>query len=169
MTVQMNTLPPEELGQLLDAHAAALALYAAQWTDAPSDVVQEAFIELLRQRALPDRIVPWLYRVVRCRAINVARSARRRREHEAIAARMTELWFESSGDEAIDAQAATEALQALTADQREVVVARIWGGLTFQEIAEIAGIAASTACRRYESAIEALRNRLSVTWLPKRA
>lgn len=163
----MKTMQPELLGRLLDRHGTALELYAAQWTDAPSDVVQEAFVELIRAKTLPNRIVPWLYRVVRNRAMNAARAANRRRRHEATAARMTELWFESSDDSAVDAEAASEALRALPEDQREVVVARIWGGLTFQQIAEVVGTSASTACRRYESAIAALRERLSVTWLPK--
>jgi RNA polymerase sigma-70 factor (ECF subfamily) len=155
---------PEWLGRLLDAHGAALRLYAAQWTDAPSDIVQEAFVELIRTKRPPDQVVPWLYRVVRNRAINAARAASRRRRHEAIAAGMSRPWFERSEDAAIDAQAAAEALQSLPEAQREVVVARIWGGLTFQEIAEVVGTSASTACRRYESAIAALRNRLAVTW-----
>lgn len=165
----MSSIRPELLGRLLDAHGTALELYAAQWTDAPSDVVQEAFVDLIRKRPLPERIVPWLYRVVRNRAMNSARSASRRRQHEAVAARMSELSFEPADDDAIDAQAATEALRALPEDQREVVVARLWGGLTFQQIAEVVGTSASTACRRYESAIAALRDRLSVTWLPKDA
>ncbi len=163
----MKSMQPELLGRLLDRHGRALELYAVQWTDAPLDVVQEAFVELIRAKTLPKRIVPWLYRVVRNRAMNAARAANRRRQHEATAARMTELWFEASDESSVDAEAASEALRALPEDQREVVVARIWGGLTFQQIAEVVGTSASTACRRYESAIAALRDRLSVTWLPK--
>ena len=40
----------ELLGRLLDEHGAALALYASQWTDAADDCVQEALVELARQR-----------------------------------------------------------------------------------------------------------------------
>ena len=65
---------PERLAELLDAHAAALELFAAQWTQAPADAVQEAFVELARQPELPRNIVAWLYRVVRNRALSEARA-----------------------------------------------------------------------------------------------
>ena len=48
------------------------------------------------------------------------------------------LWFTPADDHAgLDAQAATEALAALPLDQREVIVAHLWGGLTFEQIAEL--------------------------------
>src|SRR3954452_131567 len=72
----------EQLGRLLDEHGPALALYAAQWTDAADDCVQEALVELARQPQSPDHVVAWLYRVVKHRALNAARGARRRRERE---------------------------------------------------------------------------------------
>ena len=37
------------------------------------------------------------------------------------------------------------ALQQLPEDQREVIVARLWGGLSFEQIAEVAGCSASTS------------------------
>ena len=53
-----------------------------------------------------------------------------------------------------------EALEDLPTEQREVIVARLWGGLSFDEIAEINGTAASTAHRRYQQGIAALREKL---------
>src|SRR5215216_5389321 len=72
----------EQLGRLLDEHGPALALYAAQWTHAADDCVQEALVELARQRQSPEHVVAWLYRVVKHRALNAARGDRRRRERE---------------------------------------------------------------------------------------
>src|SRR5258705_7872151 len=72
----------EQLGRLLDEHGSALALYAAQWTDAADDCVQEALVELAKQRQSPQHVVAWLYRVVKHRALNAARGDRRRRERE---------------------------------------------------------------------------------------
>jgi RNA polymerase sigma-70 factor (ECF subfamily) len=82
---------------------------------------------------------------------------------------MGQFWFEPADDATVDSRAAAEALQSLPEEQREVVVARLWGGLTFQQIAEVVGVSASTACRRYESAIAALRKRLAATWEAKDA
>jgi RNA polymerase sigma-70 factor (ECF subfamily) len=161
----MESLTPESLGRLLDAHAAALELYAAQWTAWPGDAVQDAFIELFRQTRPPAATVPWLYRVVRNRALNAARAARRRRQHESVAADMRQAWFQPSESSDMDAEEATEALRQLPTSQREVIIARLWGGLSFEEIGEVTGTSSSTACRRYQTGIAALRRRLGTAWL----
>ena len=51
----------------------------------------------------------------------------------------------------MNAPAATAALAELSDDEREVIVAHIWGGLTFAQIAEVTGLPSSTAHRRYEA------------------
>src|SRR5690606_19896024 len=83
----------ELVGRVLDQHGAALALYAAQWSPTPDDCVQEALIELARTRPLPEQPVAWVYRVVKCRALNSARAQRRRNEREQAAwmSRLTSL------------------------------------------------------------------------------
>lgn len=156
---------PELLAWVLDRHAAALELFARQWCDCPDDVVQEALIELARQSRAPDDVVCWLYRVVRNRAISAGRSSRRRRDRESTASPACE-WFACSPDDALDARAAAEALAALPREQREVVVARLWGGLTFAEIGRLIGASDSAAHRRYEAALEELRKRLNVPCRP---
>jgi RNA polymerase sigma-70 factor (ECF subfamily) len=156
----MQVMGPEALVRLVDERAAALVLYARQWCDAPEDVVQEAFIKLARQSRPPDHVLPWLYRVVRNGALSAARSARRRRRHEAAAAARTPDWFLPSDSARLDAAVAAQALQRLPADEREVVVAHLWGGLTFEQIGELTSTSASTAHRRYLAALSALRTRL---------
>jgi len=155
-------LTPERLARLLDDHAAALELYAAQWAESPADVVQEAFIKLMQQSPPPAHVLPWLYRVVRNGAISSARSSSRRARHEQSAAEVAPVWFVDSEETSVDAQSATDALRELPEETREVVVARIWGGLSFEEIAELVGVASSTAHRRYNSALKALRKRLGL-------
>jgi RNA polymerase sigma-70 factor (ECF subfamily) len=158
----MTSITPERLAELLDEHAAALELFAAQWTASAADVVQEAFIELARQQTVPERVVPWLYRVVRNGALSAVRSAQRRHRREQDAAAATANWFTVDHGAELEAAAATEALGSLPIDEREVIVARLWGGITFTEYAEIAGISTSTAHRRYESGLAKLRTRLGV-------
>jgi RNA polymerase sigma-70 factor (ECF subfamily) len=149
----------ELLGRLLDESGPALALYAAQWTDAADDCVQEALVELARQPTQPDHVVAWLYRVVKHRALNAARGARRRRDREsqAVAARFTHL-REAAAFDRLDAIAAIEALMQLESEERELVVMRIWGALTFDEIAESLGVSTATAHRHYERALTRLRD-----------
>ena len=43
----------DQLGRLIDQHAAALELYARQWSDAAEDVVQVAFLKLAQQGRSP--------------------------------------------------------------------------------------------------------------------
>ena len=153
---------PELLAQLLDRHAAALELFAAQWSQAPADVVQEAFVELVRQAVPPQNSVAWLYRVVRNRALSEARSATRRKRRESAAVAQSERWFRQADENDLDPQEAADALRGLPDGLREVLVARIWGGLTFEQIGEITQTSVATAFRRYEEAISLLRTRLGI-------
>jgi RNA polymerase sigma-70 factor (ECF subfamily) len=159
-----GAIDAELLGRLLDCHGRALALYAAQWTDSPDDCVQEAFVELARQLTAPNHVVGWLYRVVKNRALNAARGARRRREREArsMAGRFVIRQQPATFDR-IDASGVVEALDHLAADDREIIVMRIWGGLTFEEIAAAHSISVSSAHRLYGRALETLRQRLEPT------
>ncbi|MBI1917028.1 MAG: sigma-70 family RNA polymerase sigma factor [Planctomycetes bacterium] len=153
---------PEQLGRLMDDHAAALVLYARQWCASPEDVVQEAFVKLAAQCPLPAEVVPWLYRVVRNAALSALRAERRRRHHEARAAATAPAWFVPSEGDGLDAEAATRALQTLPLEQREVLVARLWGGLTFEQVSDLTGLSASAAHRHYHAGLAALRERLRV-------
>jgi RNA polymerase sigma-70 factor (ECF subfamily) len=151
----------DDLVDLVDRHAAALTLYARQWTDAPDDVVQTAFLKLVRLPLPPDNPVPWLYTVVRNAARDAQRAARRRTKYETRRAEQTAPWFAPSDDPTgLDGQAATDALATLSDDVREIVIAHLWGGLTFEQIAAAVGGSASTAFRRYTAGIAQLREQL---------
>jgi RNA polymerase sigma factor (sigma-70 family) len=158
----MGMMGPEELSRVVDEHAAALVLYARQWTAAPEDVVQEAFVKLAAQRRPPDNIAGWLYRVVRNGALAAARADRRRRRHETAAAQQAPNWFAPAESARLDGAIATTALQGLPIEQRETLVAHLWGGLTFEQIGELTGVSSSTAHRRYLAGLSALRERLRV-------
>ena len=152
---------PERLGYLVDRHAAALELYARQWCASPEDVVQEAFLKLSRQAAEPAAVAAWLYRVVRNAAVSAGRAERRRQQHESAAATRAG-WFTDDAAGKLDAATLTEALTRLPLEQREVIVAHLWGGLTFEQVAELSGTSAVTAHRRYVSGLNELRTRLNL-------
>jgi RNA polymerase sigma-70 factor (ECF subfamily) len=140
-------MTPHEFARLLDCHGPPLVLYARQWCGIPEDVVQEAFLALLGLRKPPRDAVPWLYRVVRNRAIDASRMADRRGRREA-AVGSRRPWFAEPEADGLKADDAVAALERLQADEREVIVARLWGGLKFEQIAEVAGCSPSTAFRR---------------------
>jgi RNA polymerase sigma-70 factor (ECF subfamily) len=152
----------QDWARLIDAHAAPLVLWARQWCGAPEDVVQDAFLKLVRQRQPPRDPVAWLYRVVRNGAIDAGKTARRRQARESAVAR-PERWFVEAEVEGLDAETAVAALRKLPLEQREIIVARHWGGLSFEQIAEVAGCSVSSAFRRYGAGIDALRKELGVS------
>jgi RNA polymerase sigma-70 factor (ECF subfamily) len=152
----------DELGRLVDSHAGALMLYARQWCTAPEDVVQEAFIKLACQSTWPDHAVGWLYRVVRRGAISAGRAESRRRKHEGQAAARREPWFVPREQDALDAERVTAALDTLPALEREVLVAHLWGGLTFEQIGRLVGTSSSSAHRRYLSGLTRMRERFQL-------
>lgn len=162
----MNNLRADDLEKLIDRHAAALELFARQWSEsAAADVVQAAFVKLANTAVPVEKVVPWLYRVVRNGAISAARSETRRKRHEVNRSELDREWFVSSPDDRLDAIEAARELSELPSSQREVIVARLWGGLSFQEIAELLEISSSAAHRYYCAGLTTLREKLGVTWL----
>lgn len=153
---------PETLARLVDDHSAALVLYARQWCFTPEDVVQEAFVKLVEQPKPPSTPLPWLYRVVRNGALEAARKERRRRTHEQAVAVNQTAWFVPTEAPGLDGAAAAAALATLPIEQREAIVARLWGGLTFEEIADLAGSSSSSVHRWYVAGLATLRERLGV-------
>jgi RNA polymerase sigma factor (sigma-70 family) len=158
----MPRITAEELGRLYRLHAPALRLYARQWPAADEDLVQDAFVKLAQNWSVPEQVLPWLYRVVRNGALAAGRSETRRR-HRQDKVRAPEAWFATAENE-LDGQEATRLLCNMPLEQREVVVARIWGGLKFEEIAELVGCALPTAHRRYQAGLKTLREMLEQPW-----
>jgi RNA polymerase sigma-70 factor (ECF subfamily) len=154
-------MTPRQLANLIADHAPALMLFARQWCDSPEDVIQNAFCKLVTVSAPADP-KSWLFLTVRNAAIDAARSSRRRMRREHIAARPM-LWFDEPEVDGLDAEAAMLALESLPADSREVIVARLWGGLTLEQIATTLRCSVSTAHRRFEAGIATLRERLGAT------
>ena len=72
-------------------------------------------------------------------------------------------WFDPVEGERLDAMAATAALKQLPIEQGETIVARLWGGLSFHQIAKLTKTSTSTAYRRYEAGLAALREQLGAS------
>jgi RNA polymerase sigma-70 factor (ECF subfamily) len=148
----------------LDRHGPSLWLLARRWARCPADaddLVQEGFVRFWRSGA-SEKSVGYLFSCVRHAALDRLRSDRRRskREHAA------EICPRPNGDPLNHASDAewTERVQAalarLPAEQQEVVVMRLWAGLTFPQFGEVLDIPAATATSRYRYGIEFLRTQL---------
>lgn len=159
-----------EVSGSFDAHAATLILFARQWLDraGAEDVVQEAFISLMSQRRPPDNVKAWLFRAVRNAAISQARSSGRRVKREMRIAEGRGEFFEVQSEDLIDASAAEEALSRLGAQQREVIVMRIWAQMTLKEISEVTGEAVSTLFARYRAGLSEIKKIMESSCLAKK-
>ncbi|MHC4582430.1 MAG: RNA polymerase sigma factor, partial [Planctomycetota bacterium] len=101
----MAAISQKQLARWYEAHGTELMLYARQWSpdQQAEDIVQDAFIKLLKQRTCPDNVRAWLFRVVRNTSISTVRRLRRQRAGQDSLNRQN-LWFESRCDDLIDAR-----------------------------------------------------------------
>lgn len=150
----------------LDEHGPRLVLVARQWVACHADaedVVQTAFVRFWKHADQARDPLAYLYRTVRNTAMNHHRSTSRRRQHEDAAAQQPtrrEPLFTDPADRAEQAELGEQvatALNTLPIEQREVVVMRVWGQLSFEAIGEAVQAPARTAQSRYRYGIDALR------------
>jgi len=158
----MNSpISAEMLRDLIARYAPPLVLYARQLDPfSAEDVVQEAFVRLVEAETPPENVKNWLFRVVRNASISARRSGAARRKYERRAAETRTTWFEADHGIRLDAARAAAVLGELPGELREVVVARIWGELTFEEIGDLTETSRSSAHRRYLEGLTRIRERL---------
>lgn len=150
----------------LDRDGPALLLLARQYVpdraDA-EDVVQEAFVRFWRARGRAADARAYLFACVRRCALEWLRGARRRDRREEAVARpdIADPLFETRLVQEDRRRQVEAALARLPTEQREVVVLKVWGGLTFPEIAAALDVPANTAASRYRYALDRLRPHLS--------
>ena len=157
----MSSLAARQLQVLVESHGPALVLYARQWCLCPDDALQEALIDLSQLGAAPPDPVGWLFKAVRYKAINFARSQRRRERYQRLASELRDAWFQCDPVDSVQSGELEVLLDELESLDREIVVARIWGGLTFEQIAELVEGSTSTVHRRYQQTLKQLELRLN--------
>ena len=157
-----------ELERVYDAHASALYAFLLSLTRSESDtrdLLQELFVRLARRPTLLDGVADerhFLIRLAHNLAVDlVRRRATREQRHERYAADHVELFApETDLDRGIFARELSEALGELPAEQRAVMHLKLWGGMTFEAIAEALEIPPNTAASRYRYGLDKLRERL---------
>lgn len=152
----------------LELYGPRLLLFARQWTRSfadAEDVVQDAFVRYWRhQRDLPGEPLALLLTSVRRAALDLARREGRRtaREERAASGETSEGGpFAPPLLQGEHKDALEEALQRLPAEQREVLVLKIWGERTFEQIATELALPPGTVASRYRAAVGALREQLT--------
>ena len=140
-----------------------LVLFARQFVRSVADaedIVQEAFVRFWRkQHSINNRAL--LFATVRSIALDLLRRDARRARREADAVADADSAVEPQFDELDEAKRAlAAAIDRLPAEQREVLVMKIWNDLTFADIASVLSISQNTAASRYRYALAALKKNL---------
>lgn len=139
--------------------------FSANQADA-EDIVQEAFTRYWRSdRRGGGNPVSLLFGCVRWAALDLIRRDSRRRKREALSSDYDRTirdchLFERTVEKAELAENVQRSLESLSDVQKQVVVLKIWGELTFEQIGEALDISANTASSRYRYALSALRRKL---------
>lgn len=151
----------------LEVHRPFLLLLARQWVGSladAEDVVQESCVRFWkwgRQQAEDPRA--YLATCVKRTALDFLEARERRKTREQSLTDGMEPgtpMFECPLEQHERRTALESALSQLPAEQREVLLLKIWGGLTFPQIGAITEVSANTASSRYRYALAALREKL---------
>lgn len=158
----MGAIDHSEIQRLFRSYGPRLVLYARQWIgiEGAEDAVQEVFVRLMIQRHAPKKLAPWLFRAVRNEVMNQLRKRARRKV--AAAGVGGPSWFENDGEARYESRLVEERMKSLSPETREVVILKVWGGLTFDEIASVTGMPTTTSFRRYREGLRDLRRAIGV-------
>jgi RNA polymerase sigma-70 factor (ECF subfamily) len=145
--------------KLYEAKATELILYgrALGLSHAEAeDVLQETFLALIQRSYPPLRPEHYCVRSFRNRVLNYRRSLWRRLTRELESWR----WFEKSTAESPAERAAMRCLAELPAEQREVIVLKIWHQYTFEEIGQLLETSPNTIAGRYRYGMQKIKLQL---------
>lgn len=153
----------------LKEHGSKLYAYARQRANGredAEDMIQDALIRLWgyqeeRGHEPPD--LPLAYSVLKFISMDHGKKlGRKQRKEQAIIYLhdSDDHWLDTSLEEDEEAMLLRQAVDSLGEKLREVVTLKIWGGLTFAQIAETLAISNNTAASRYRYALEHLERKL---------
>jgi RNA polymerase sigma-70 factor (ECF subfamily) len=159
---------PLDAERLYDEHAQAVFAFLLNLTRHEADtrdLLQEVFVKLAKSPAALDGVRDeraFLLRLAHNLAIDlIRRRGTRERYREQLAGEAVTVFASAAEpDENAFREVLSAALGELPADQRAVVHLKLWGGLTFDQIAELLGIPPNTAASRYRYGLDKLRGQL---------
>ena len=157
-----------DIEQLYDEHAQPLFAFLLNLTRDETDtrdVLQEIFVKLTREPKLLAGVREeraFLIRLAHNAAIDlIRRRVTRDKTKENFAAENISIFAPAADpDEKWFRAELADALGELPEDQRAVVHLKLWGDLTFEEIAAALEISPNTAASRYRYGLDKLRGRL---------
>jgi RNA polymerase sigma-70 factor, ECF subfamily len=146
----------------VDQHTPGFLLFARQKARSEADaqdLVQEAVLEAAHRREDGEPPPPALvYATLHRRAVDRARCDDRRSDRElAVADDLEGKWFDTAVEDREMKQLVEKSLRQISEPYRAVILLKVWGELTFAEVAEALGIPPNTAASRYRYGLVELR------------
>jgi RNA polymerase sigma-70 factor (ECF subfamily) len=147
-----------------------LALSVTRCPDRAEDAVQQAFVRLYKRksRSVGDPAA-YVFMAVRNAAIDQIR--KRKRDQRTASCIYDEALGAPAGADGPGPETAAlrnerqravrDAVERLEDQQREVIVMKVYGGLTFEQIGQVLGAPLSTVASRYRRGLVKLEGRLS--------
>ena len=129
------------------------------------DLVQEAFVRLLNHEAgrFEKSVQIFLFTILRNLFRDELRKSEvRRKNHPLMARKVSVDATEEEREESHRLQAALTGLNNLPEEQREVIVLKIYGGLTFSQIGTMLDAPTQTIASRYRYALEKLAKEIAI-------
>ncbi|NYE19844.1 sigma-70 family RNA polymerase sigma factor [Microbacterium immunditiarum] len=158
-------MPPDDdarLTALFEAHAGPVWRYVVHLTGdraGADDVVQETLLRAWRTPRIlaqdPSTTRAWMITVARHLVIDEARSAHRR--HERAVAEVPDRELQDDTDALFETLLIEEALAALSAEHRAVIVKAYYGGMSVAQTAAALDIPQGTVKSRLHYGLRALR------------
>jgi RNA polymerase sigma-70 factor (ECF subfamily) len=144
-----------------------LLLFARSWgktREDAEDLVQEAILKMWHYQQAENRgggppDLPLVFSTIRFAGLMLHRTDKRRKRREEAIVYLhdfKDVWLDPVVEEDEEAVLLRDAVQDLSDKLREVIVMKIWGGLTFAQISETLAISPNTAASRYRYALEQL-------------
>jgi RNA polymerase sigma-70 factor (ECF subfamily) len=160
----MNATDIEALHALYVENRQELYTYALSITgnrEGAEDAIHGVFERLLRGGRLPGDLRPYVFRAVRNAAYDAWRRAKVRDYSIFDLAAAVDAARADTAPVSGDASELEPLLQRLPPDEREAIVLRIFGGLTFQQIADSRRVPLPTAASWYRRGLEHLKTLLA--------
>jgi RNA polymerase sigma-70 factor (ECF subfamily) len=164
--------PQADWTNWFNCHGPRLLLFARQWGGGHAeaqDIMQEASVRFWQVRDRARAPAAYMYACVRKCALESRRSGRRRERREQAAIRerpaYVEAAFEVLPEKDEFRRSVEAALERLPEEQRQVLVLKIWGELTLEQIGQVMEVSPNTAASRFRYGLTALRRELK-EWAP---
>lgn len=152
----MNDTLRKRLQDLYVRKRGTLLAYAVAITrhrEAAEDAIHHAFAAVLASQQPPADVEPYLFRAVRNAALDLARS-RKSQKHA------WDVLPEQPAPQITLSSETNELLQSLSPDERETIVLKVFGAMTFQQIADVRREPLNTVASWYRRGIEKMQSAL---------